>query len=166
MTLLAQDLMVSNLITAHAEQSLDGAYCAMKENGIRHLPVINDAKQLVGIISERDLQRAMISIVCTDGQGKRLEDCEFPADKKVRDYMTTSLVTVAPENSVLYVLELIMSMKISSVLIADKNVMKGIVTTEDLLHLLAQMIREDSGGQYKDLPIQRLKEESWVEMSG
>jgi hypothetical protein len=61
---------------------------------------------------------------------------------------------------------LMMSKKISSVLIVDKNTMKGIVTTEDLLHLLAQMIREDGSEQYRNLTIDRLYDASMVEMSG
>jgi acetoin utilization protein AcuB len=165
MVLQVQDLMVTNLFIAHVEQSLNAAYRAMVDNKIRHLPVINEHKKLVGLISERDLERAMVSVVFVDSEGRRIEDLEFPSHKKVKDYMTTNLVTVGASNSVLYAIELMRELKISSVLIAENNVMKGILTTDDLLHLLSQIIREDQTQRISIL-VDKGFEDSYIEMSG
>ncbi len=54
-----QDMMSSNVIAVRPEQSLDEALMLMRDNSIRHLPVVDDNK-MVGFLSVRDLMHAKL----------------------------------------------------------------------------------------------------------
>ena len=57
--LTAQDIMTKVVITATPQTSIDEAMTMMDDGYFRHLPVI-EADRLVGIISVRDVVRALI----------------------------------------------------------------------------------------------------------
>ncbi len=50
-----EEVMVRNPITIHFEEYVHKAFLIMKENNIRHLPVVNKEGKLVGMLSIRDL---------------------------------------------------------------------------------------------------------------
>lgn len=56
---LAKDIMTSSLITIREDAPISGALSLMRLNNIRHLPVIDDSGKLCGIISIRDIARAL-----------------------------------------------------------------------------------------------------------
>jgi CBS domain-containing protein len=51
-----KDVMTRNPITIDPEAPLATAMAVMKKEGIRHLPVIDDAGRLMGIIPDRDVR--------------------------------------------------------------------------------------------------------------
>ena len=55
-----QDVMQTKLFTVTPETTLPEALNLTAQRGIRHLPVL-DGERLVGIVSDRDLKRAMAS---------------------------------------------------------------------------------------------------------
>ena len=52
---LVQDVMTTELVCCQLHTSLDEARGVMKNRRIRHLPVVDDARQLLGLISIGDL---------------------------------------------------------------------------------------------------------------
>ncbi len=59
----ATDLMSKPLRVVMADSTLEEATRAMKSNKIKRLPVINDKKELIGIISETDIMRIFPAVV-------------------------------------------------------------------------------------------------------
>ena len=55
--LLVRDLMSDHVVSVHPGDSVDKVYDAMTERGIRHIAVIDDEGDLVGLVSHRDLLR-------------------------------------------------------------------------------------------------------------
>jgi len=53
------EVMSRNLIVIQQDESAVSAAMKMIENGIRHLPVVDDKGRLVGIVSIRDVLRAV-----------------------------------------------------------------------------------------------------------
>ena len=53
------DMMSANVITVRPDQSVDDALVLMRDNNIRHLPVIDNNK-MVGFLSLRDLMNAKL----------------------------------------------------------------------------------------------------------
>ena len=93
----------------------------MKESVIRHLLVCSPAGQLVGIISDRDIQSR-------DGG-------------QVGDIMTANPITVSPETPVGTVVTIMLARRISCVPVVDEGRLCGIVTTSDLLMALQCIMR-------------------------
>ena len=88
-----QQNMSKDLVTVRASDSLDLAYAKMVRHEIRHLPVLNEENQLVGLLSDRDLQRALKSTVSGTDSFK-FESCEFDPTSKVFDYMSSPIQSV------------------------------------------------------------------------
>ena len=51
----AKDIMTKNIITVKKDTTLVKAVKLMKDNNIRHLPIIDEDKKLVNFISHRDI---------------------------------------------------------------------------------------------------------------
>lgn len=58
---LVSEIMTPNVICLRADQTIEEAMALMTEKHIRHLPVLNDARQLIGIVSLGDVVRAVIA---------------------------------------------------------------------------------------------------------
>ncbi len=62
-----EHMMTSNLTTIRVAATAAEAAQTMHRLGIRHLPVVDDAGHLVGILSDRDLRGPMIGIAAERG---------------------------------------------------------------------------------------------------
>ncbi len=130
-----------NLITIAEEASLAEAQTLMRKMNIRHLPVTNEQNHLVGLISDRDLQRAMQSKLISTEIGE-WERTEFDPLYVVADYMAWPIKTVPSSATVKTVADLMLKEKISSYLVTENNQVIGIVTTDDMLKYLVKTIGE------------------------
>lgn len=162
MSIDVKDIMIQDLFTAHCDESLEGVYKTMLENRIRHLPVVNNEKKLVGVISERDLERAMISIVARDEAGRRLEDCEFPKGQTASDYMTTDVVSLSQEAKITDAIRLMRRKKISSIICLNQGFVRGIMTTDDLLKLLEILLDESDKLKDTESSLSQFFDDSWM----
>lgn len=59
----AEEIMTVSLITIREDSPIAGALSLMRQFNIRHLPVINDKRELVGILSIRDVARAIDNLL-------------------------------------------------------------------------------------------------------
>jgi acetoin utilization protein AcuB len=121
--------------TASPEASIFEAKRKMKELRIRHLPVL-DRGELVGIISDRDVKTA--------------ETFHGTGYLAVGDAMSDRPFTVAPDEPLARVLEVMLERKIGSVLImSPRGVVSGIFTANDALAMLRALVL--SGERERDL---------------
>lgn len=114
------------LITVSDQQNIQEALQIMDHYHIRHLPVLNQENDIVGLVSERDL-----FLYRTQQQ------------KRIADIMKTELITFDVKAELKDVVESIVEHKISAVLVTRANKIVGIVTTDDLLKLLAKYLNSD-----------------------
>jgi len=56
--MLVKNAMTKDPFTIDPEAPLGTAIDVMRTNNVRHLPVVDDAGQLIGIITDRDLRHA------------------------------------------------------------------------------------------------------------
>lgn len=133
--------MSKSLITILETEALESAYAVMQKNTIRHLPVVNEEGEVVGILSERDLERAMISEVSGEGSFRN-ESCQFDPDNIVRDYMSWPVKTVHKDAPLKSVAQKMIKEKVSSYLVTDNSKVLGILTTEDMLKVLVGLLNE------------------------
>ena len=54
--MLVKDIMTADCIVVNEFSYLDQVFNLINEKGINHLPVVDDNKKLVGMISDRDLR--------------------------------------------------------------------------------------------------------------
>lgn len=128
-----QDVMSINLITAGMNDRLEDAYAVMRSNNVRHLPVINRKGEVVGIISDRDFQRAMNS--------DSPEVIDFGYNTIVRDFMNSPALTIPHDTELIVVVRKMIDEKISSLLISADDTIIGIISHEDLLRVLEAQLQ-------------------------
>ncbi len=126
-------VMTRKLVTTTPETKISTAFNSMVNKKIAHLPVLNRSKELVGIISDRDIRKVM-------GAKKGREQEKF--DKlKVKEIMTSNVVTVNPGMSVSDAVKIMLRMKVGSLPVVDEGTLSGIVTKDDMLGVFTEMLR-------------------------
>ena len=133
----AKGLMTKKLITVKAETPMQKAYDVMKKNNIRHLPVVDMNGRLVGMISDRDLKLAT--------HIKKISEIEteltFDPKDMVEDYMSWPVQTVDEKTPLDQVAQMMVEEKVSALIVnAPNHYMKGIITTDDLLLYLVEIL--------------------------
>jgi len=135
--------MNKKILTVSPEASIAEAYVHLKECRIRHLVVVSDENQVLGVISDRDFQRAMQSKVEQNGYVKTVEETFNPAHQ-VQDFMSWGVQTVNEEAGLRQVALKMLEAKISSlVVVNENNQMVGFLTTDDLLWALVRLADDD-----------------------
>lgn len=90
-----------------------------------HVPVTENGK-LVGIVSLIDFMHAI--------EGATLDDEEEAYHKiKVKDIMSLRPVSVTPDSTIRETAEILSKGQFHSIIIAENDIVKGIVTTTDIL---------------------------------
>lgn len=135
----AIDTMTSGLIKVRLEDSLESAYLKMKNNKIRHLPVVDEAGKIVGIVSDRDAYRGMQTEV-RDWHSIQLEEGDFDPNDKVKDFMSWPVKAVSHDTDLRVVIGRMVKEKISAFLVTYEDRVAGIVTSVDLLKLLQELL--------------------------
>ncbi len=139
-----REWMTRDVITVTPETSLFKAAKLLKEHDIRRLPVIDEQKRLVGIISDRDVKAASPSRATT------LEMYELMyllSEIKVRDVMTAAPVSIHPDQTVETVALLMEEKGIGALpVVDDDNVVIGIITDHDIFKVFVAITGVRHGG--------------------
>jgi CBS domain-containing protein len=100
---------------------------------VRRLPVVNAAGQLVGIVTEGDINRVSDSHI-TDVREYSLY--HRVADLPIGEIMTRTVVTVTPDTPILVVARLLLDHRISGVPVVEDGRVIGMITESDLFRLI------------------------------
>lgn len=124
-----------DLVVAHWMEKMDRAFHMMMNAHVRHLPVVDEGGAIIGIISDRDFQRAL-QVDQPDFVSGLPPQAEFDPNARVRDYMSWPVEAISEGRSIADAAKLMIDRKISSLIITRGQAVVGIVTTEDLLRAL------------------------------
>lgn len=151
----AKDMMTKTLTTIAWNRPMEEASRLMEERRIRHLPVTDQEGLVIGILSDRDVNRAM--------NPKRPG---FMDGVLVGDYMSWPAITVDEKTSVADVAEGMVDEKVSAFLVTRGGAeVVGIVTSEDMLRLLMDVLREpEKKAGLKALPYTPIVREAMREL--
>ncbi len=124
-------LMSTHLLTLFAEQTLPIAEELMKLKRLRHIPVIDDAGRLVGLVSHRDLLRAQYSdLTGLDVDDRRRLESRVP----VSSIMTVDVWTVHPDMLASKAGELLLDNRFGCLPVIDaEQRLIGVLTEADFL---------------------------------
>jgi acetoin utilization protein AcuB len=129
--MLVEDVMQRDLITVRPGTTLPEALRLSERRGVRHLPVMED-ERLVGIVSDRDLKRAMASPATSL---ERHELVYLLAKVTMDEIMTRAVITVGPMLPVEEAARLMVKEKISALPVTQEGRVIGIVTETDIVEL-------------------------------
>lgn len=120
--------MTTNVQTIGDEQTMSVAHRLMRENHIRHLPVLHQGK-LVGILTDRDLNLI-----------ETLSDVD-PKLVAVSEAMTPDPYVVGPDTLLDEVVSTMATKKYGSAVVCDNGTVVGIFTTVDACASFAELLQ-------------------------
>ena len=133
-SLRVRDLMVRSLVTVDHDAGLEAAEKLMRTRRIRHLPVLDRARRLVGILTDRDLRRALLDPALHERSRQRRSMLERV---KVRDVMTIGTLSVRPEMDVREAARIMHERDIGALpVVADSNRVVGMLTATDVMQYI------------------------------
>lgn len=145
-----RSLMTKKIITIKVNTPIQAAYEDMKEHGIRHLPVVDMSGKLVGIISDRDMLRAANIRMINEIE----QEMTFNPHHTVEDFMSWPVQTVSEKTSVEELAKMMIEQKVSAFVVNGPNqYIKGIITTDDLLQYLIEILH--SSESHRRIPLER-----------
>jgi acetoin utilization protein AcuB len=122
------------LITVYEDDMISGAIHLFKTKKISKLVVINQERKLKGVLSYYDLIRLMISPKYSNHRGERIGDKISFYNYRVKNFAKNYVLTLSKDRLLTEAINLIVSKKIGSVIIVDKERHPlGIITTRDIL---------------------------------
>lgn len=131
-----KEIMKTDVATVFEDDSFSKVEEKFKLRKIRHLPVIDKRKKLVGIISERDLYRTVAPHKTEEGY---LYD-RSQLDQFILKYiMTSQPFTLHPEDTFKDALEAMANRKYGCIPVTNsEGILVGIVTRSDVLGYVAK----------------------------
>lgn len=117
------EIMTTDVATASPAEDAERAFQRMRTRRIRHL-VVMEGRQVVGILSERDLGGA---------RGGQIR-----AGRTVSELMSEQAVTASPTTTVRQAANLLRARTIGCLPVVEDGKLAGIVTLTDLLELLGR----------------------------
>ncbi len=138
-SLRVRDVMSTDVTTLKQSDKLSLADDIMNLGRIRHLPVLDDdERQLVGIVTQRDLFRGALAQALGYGreqQRKILDTLE------VKDVMTSAVITTGPDTPLAEAAKLLGERKIGCLPVVESGRLIGIITEADFVALVARQTR-------------------------
>ncbi len=142
--MLIRDWMTQEVIAVTAETSMLKAGKLMKEHDIRRLPVIDEARRVIGIVSDRDVKAASPSKATTLDMH---EMYYLLSELKIKDIMTPNPVTVDPLDTVENVALLMLEKGFGGLPVVDADrKLVGIITDHDVFKVLVSITGVRAGG--------------------
>lgn len=136
-------VMSRELILISENQTISEAAFIMNKYKIRHLPVTDSFHELSGIITSTDVAKAM--------NKKNL----------IKTIMNSRVRIIKEDASISKIIEQMLKFKISSMLVVNKEDIVGIVTTDDLIQLLYELVDEED--MKIDSDVSSLLDQAWDE---
>src|SRR5690348_4487034 len=99
MQMTLKENMSAHPMTVRYKDDLNSAFIRMRREGYRHMPVIDDSGNLVGLISDRDFQRAMWPMTFADAHGLP-EGSRFRKDAKVGEFMSCPVQVLSEDTNI------------------------------------------------------------------
>jgi acetoin utilization protein AcuB len=130
--MVVEDCMSVDPFVVQVTESVGGVLSKLLEADVRHLPVVNEG-MLVGIVSDRDLQRALVVAF----PGGSLVRADHPLEQPISTLMCGDVISVNPETEIEEVIDLMIDHKIGAVPVVESDSLKviGIVSYIDLLRV-------------------------------
>lgn len=133
-----RDYMTSPAASIGKEARLLDAALMMRRSGFRHLP-ITDGEKLVGIITDRDIQRFAPSLL---GNVSQEEYNRIFEETPLERVMTRSPFTVNADMHVREAAAILHDKKLGCVPVVEGEKLIGIITVTDLLRLLHHLLAD------------------------
>lgn len=134
--LVVRDIMTPRPRTVGPDTLVRDAARDMVRAGVEGLPVVDEEGRLVGMLSERELLRHLLSSQLAGGSAARTENTGVSARRTVRDVMTRQVLCVSVEQPLAEVASLMSNKELDRVPVVHSGRLVGVLTRGDIVRKL------------------------------
>lgn len=133
------DIMTPSPTTAKASDSVRRALALLEDQDIRHLPVIDDDRQLVGLVSDRDLREYRLPVLEELDNPEQADDL---MDTPLSEVMSGDIISIDSGEELVAACDLIIEYRIGAIPVLDRTTgeLVGIVSYMDILRVARDVL--------------------------
>lgn len=148
--MLAKEIMTTDVITVSPDERVDVVTKLLIDNKISGIPVVDQDKHILGIVTEKDLLikagelkvpfyiTLFDSIIFMENPMRFNSNLKKYTASKVKDAMTTKVVVVDENTPVQEIAEMMQGKGVNRLPVVRNNKLIGIVTRNDVLKALVK----------------------------
>lgn len=131
-TLLVEEFMTTDLFTVRKDDILEFVANLIDWRRIRYVPVEDDQKHLIGLVTMRNLFREY---------SKAVNDDQVSAHQTVEEIMLRNPITVHPEASIMEAMNLMKDKQIGCLPVVKNSRLVGIITEGNFMNITTRLLR-------------------------
>lgn len=140
---LTQDIMSNKVISCTESDHLAHAHNLMKENHIRHLPVVSDdSGEYVGLVTQKEILKHAFAATAESGLAQLQE---VQSKVSVKEIMATDVETIQPQLPLLNAGEYFVESKHGCLPVVVEGKLQGILTSADFVKLSVTLLADLNG---------------------
>jgi acetoin utilization protein AcuB len=135
--MLVKDQMTPHPMCGRPEMSIEEAEEIMHKNNFRHLPIVDERKHLVGLVT----QASLAGTVQADQHTLSQYEVKYILSKvKVRDIMVKDVITIGEDTAIEEAARIMADRKISCLPVTRDGQPVGIITDNDLFAIMVNLL--------------------------
>ncbi len=140
----AKDIMTSNVVTLKKEMGVEEAAEILLEKGVGGAPVVDDAGNVIGMVTESDLimedvkLHLLSGIIYLESIKAFEEKLKKAVAVKVEDVMSKKVISVTEDTSIEDIATLMIEKGISRLPVMREGKLVGLVSKRDIVRTIAQ----------------------------
>lgn len=133
--LTVRDLMVHQAEHVSVDRTVREAVNLMVRKRVRALPVVNEQREVVGIVSEWDVMRALLPQIPRAGDESD-ESGQTQQPLRVRDVMTRSVLCVSEDMGLVEAANMMLNKDVEQFPVVSEGKFSGLLTRSDIIRKL------------------------------
>lgn len=130
-----KDLMTSPVMTVHPNDKMEKAAEVFENEPFHHIPVVDDDRKVVGIISRHDYYKILNAFTVFNTYNSRRSNETMMKALLTRDVMTKQVATINMNDPVEKAVGIFQENRFHALpVVNDQKLLEGIITTYDLLN--------------------------------
>ena len=130
---LVDDVMVRALVAVSHDATLATVWSLMRSEHVRHVPVLDAERRLVGIVTDRDVRQAIFDPALLEEPGKLANALDH---LRVNEVMTWAVVTMPPGTELREAARIMRERKLGALVVAEHGHVVGMLTATDVIEAL------------------------------
>ncbi len=147
--MIVEEIMKTKVAALYQHNTISEAIQLMDQKKIRHIPIINEEQNVIGLITDRDIRDATPSIFYA-------EEHRDVLDKPLHTIMKTDVITGHPLDFVEEISAVFYDHHIGCLPIVSDNKLAGIITETDLLRTLVELTGAHQPGSLITLKVRNI----------
>jgi len=130
--MLVETIMNRNVVSLPPTATIEEALHLLKEHKIRHIPIVDENEQVIGIVSDRDVRDASPSTLLRETSRNELQT-------EISSIMTQPVITVHPLDFVEEIARIFYEKEFAAVPVVQNDRLVGMVTEKHMLYTFIQL---------------------------